>query len=175
MDAVQRQRAVAQRYGYLRTNGQVVVSGGPYITIMPVNPGFVVVPYYDPAVVFFAPRPGFVIGGAIRFGFGVTIGGFFAPWGWGGEGSASIGAAHAVFLNNADGAGPGPTAAAYVHPGYAGIRRPAPGCCASRRGACARTALGAGAGCSAARQGHASRNTRARRKGPPITPISNQR
>jgi hypothetical protein len=45
MDAVQRQRAVAQRYGYLRSNGQVVVSGGPYITIMPVNPGFVVVPY----------------------------------------------------------------------------------------------------------------------------------
>ena len=48
MDAVQRQRAVAQRYGYLRSNGQVIVSGGPYITIMPVNPGYVVVPYYDP-------------------------------------------------------------------------------------------------------------------------------
>ena len=39
MDAVQRQRAVAQRYGYLRTNGQVAVSGGPYIAITPVNPG----------------------------------------------------------------------------------------------------------------------------------------
>src|SRR5580698_2703635 len=83
MDAVQRQRAVAQRYGYLASNGQIVVSGGPYITIMPVDPGFIVVPYYDPAVVFFAPRPGFVVGGAIRFGFGVTIGGFFRPWGWG--------------------------------------------------------------------------------------------
>src|ERR1700674_428309 len=43
MDAVQRQRAAAQRFGYLRTNGQVVVSGPPYITIMPVNPGIVVV------------------------------------------------------------------------------------------------------------------------------------
>src|SRR5689334_18772198 len=82
MDAVQRQRALAQRYGYLRTNGQVVVSGGPYITIMPVNPSYVVVPYYDPGVVYYAPRPGFFAGGAIRFGYGVTIGGFFAPWGW---------------------------------------------------------------------------------------------
>src|SRR5208337_2383594 len=50
MDAVQRQRAIAQRYGYLRSNGQVVVSGGPYITVMPVNPAFIVVPYYDPAI-----------------------------------------------------------------------------------------------------------------------------
>src|ERR1700733_10110020 len=86
MDAVQRQRANAQRYGYLRTNGQIVVSGGPYITIMPVDPGFIVVPSYAPASVFFAPRPGFVVGGAIQFGFGVGIGGFFGPWGWGGGG-----------------------------------------------------------------------------------------
>src|SRR5581483_3963470 len=63
MDAVQRQRVVAQRYGYLRSNGQIVVGGGPYITIMPVDPAFVVVPYYDPRVVFFAPRPGFFVGG----------------------------------------------------------------------------------------------------------------
>src|SRR5579863_7037732 len=83
MDAVQRERAKAQQYGYLRTNPQVIVSGGPYITIMPANPAFVVVPYYNPAVVFFAPRPGFFIGGAIRFGFGVPIGGYFGAWGWG--------------------------------------------------------------------------------------------
>ena len=68
MDTVERQRGIARRFGYLTSNGQVVVSGGPYITIMPVNPGYIVVPYYDPAVVFFAPRPGFAIGGAIRFG-----------------------------------------------------------------------------------------------------------
>src|ERR1019366_8703721 len=72
MDAVQRQRGLAQRYGYLRTNGQIVVSGGPYIAIMPVDPGFMVVPYYNPATVFYAPAPGVVVGGAIRFGFGVT-------------------------------------------------------------------------------------------------------
>ena len=50
---------------------------------MPVNPDFVVVPYYDPGIVFFAPRPGFFVGGAIRFGFGVSLGVFFRPWGWG--------------------------------------------------------------------------------------------
>src|SRR4029077_11091621 len=99
MDAVQRQRQAAQRYGYLRTNSQIVVGGGPYITIMPANPAFIVVPYYDPRVVFFAPRPGFVVGGAIRFGFGVTLGAFFRPWGWGYNRFDWGG--HAVFLNNA--------------------------------------------------------------------------
>jgi len=126
MDAVQRQRASAQRYGYLRSNGQVVVSGGPYITVMPVNPGFIVVPYYDPAIVFFAPRPGFVVGGAIRFGFGVTIGGFFAPWGWAPGGIRFDWGAHAVFLNNARWGRTWVNRATYVHP-YAAIRRPAPG------------------------------------------------
>ena len=83
MDSVQRQRQASYRYGYLRSTPQVVVTPGPYIGIAPVDPGYVVVPYYDPGVVFFAPRPGFVVGGAINFGFGVTIGGFFRPWGWG--------------------------------------------------------------------------------------------
>src|SRR6202162_3602171 len=57
MDAVQRERRKARDYGYLRSNGQIIVGGGPYITILPVNPGFVVVPAYDPGGVFFAPRP----------------------------------------------------------------------------------------------------------------------
>jgi hypothetical protein len=122
MDAVQRQRANAQRFGYLRSNGQIVVSGGPYITIMPVDPGFIVVPYYDPAVVFFAPAPGFVVGGAIRFGFGVSIGAFFAPWGWGGGGIRFDWGAHAVFLNNARWGRNWGNRATYVHP-YAAIRR----------------------------------------------------
>src|SRR5579863_4453786 len=99
MDAVQRERRRARDFGYLRSNGQIIVGGGPYITIMPVNPGFVVVPYYDPRIVFFAPRPGFVIGGAIRFGFGVTIGGFFRPWGWGYDRFDWGG--HGMFINNA--------------------------------------------------------------------------
>ena len=80
MDAVQRMRRQARDFGYLRSNGQVIVGGnGPYIEIMPVNPGYIVVPYYDPLVVYARPRPGFVVGGAINFGFGVTIGQLFGP------------------------------------------------------------------------------------------------
>jgi hypothetical protein len=83
MDAVQRMRKKARDYGYLRSNAQVVVSGDPYVTIVPVNPDFIVVPVYDPVVVFAPPPPGFFVGGAIVFGFGVTLGFAFHPWGWG--------------------------------------------------------------------------------------------
>jgi hypothetical protein len=77
---------VGQRWGARRIafkGGQVVVAGGPYVTIMPVNRAFVCVPVWDPLVVFYPPRPGFFIGGAIGFGFGITLGFAFAPWGWG--------------------------------------------------------------------------------------------
>ena len=122
MDAVQRQRHQAQRYGYLRTNGQIVVGGGPYITVMPVNPGFITVPYYDPAVVFFAPRPGFFVGGAIRFGYGVSLGLFFRPWGWGpGFGRFDWGA-HRVFINNGVWGRTWVNRGSYVHP-YEGVHR----------------------------------------------------
>ncbi|MGI8742016.1 MAG: hypothetical protein ACR2NN_05510 [Bryobacteraceae bacterium] len=40
-------------------------------------------PYYDPLVVYARPRPGFVVGRAVNFGFGVAIGPAFRPWGWG--------------------------------------------------------------------------------------------
>jgi hypothetical protein len=83
MDAVQRQRKLAKKYGYLKTGGPVVVSGDSYVEILPANPAFIVVPAYDPLVVFAPPRPGFVIGAAIGFGFGITIGAFFGAWGWG--------------------------------------------------------------------------------------------
>ena len=83
MDAVQRMRKKAKDYGYLQSNAQVVVSGDSYIALMPVNPHFVCVPAYDPLIVFAAPAPGFVVGGAIAFGFGVTLGFAFRPWGWG--------------------------------------------------------------------------------------------
>ena len=75
---------------------------------------------------FFAPRPGFVVGGAIRFGFGVTIGGFFAPWGWAPGGIRFDWGGHAVFLNNARWGRTWVNRATYVHP-YAAVRRPAPG------------------------------------------------
>jgi len=83
MDAVQRMRHRSWDYGYLRTNPQVIVRNGPFIEIVPANPAFMVVPYYDPLIVYAPPRPGFVLGAAIRFNFGVTLGLAFRPWGWG--------------------------------------------------------------------------------------------
>ena len=38
-------------YGYLRSNAQITVVRGPYIEILPVNPDYIVVPYYDPLIV----------------------------------------------------------------------------------------------------------------------------
>jgi hypothetical protein len=124
MDAVQRERRKATDYGYLRSNPQIVVGEGPYITIAPVDPGYIVVPYYDPGIVFFPPRPGFVVGGGIRFGFGVTIGAFFRPWGWG-SGWFDWGG-HAVFINNAPWRRTWVNRGAYAQP-YPGVRRFGPG------------------------------------------------
>ncbi|MGC1607446.1 MAG: DUF3300 domain-containing protein [Candidatus Acidiferrum sp.] len=124
MDAVQRMRQKAKDFGYLRSNAQVIVSGGPYIEITPVNPAFVCVPYYNPVVVFAAPRPGFFIGGAINFGYGVSLGVAFRPWGWGF--SRFDWGAHAVFINNHPWGRVWANRRVYVHP-YAEIRRPAPG------------------------------------------------
>src|SRR5579862_5341185 len=84
MDAVQRMRQTAYGYGYLRSSPQVVVRSGPFIEILPANAAYIVVPYYRPDVVFVAPRRGFVVTSAVSFGFGVTIGTAFEPWGWGG-------------------------------------------------------------------------------------------
>lgn len=123
MDAVQRERHKAYDYGYLRSNPQVVVTAGPYIAIAPYDPAFMVVPYYDPALVFFAPRPGFVVGGAIRFGFGVSLGVAFRPWGWGVVGYNRIDwGARTVFVNNARWGRTWVNRAAYVHP-YPNVRR----------------------------------------------------
>jgi len=86
MDAVQRERQRAYQYGYLRDSQyQRVVADPNYIEIVPVTPNYYYVPYYDPRVVYVRPRPGFFVGGAIRFGPGITIGAF-VPFGWGGVG-----------------------------------------------------------------------------------------
>ena len=114
MEATQRARQRAQNFGYLRTNRQIVVSGGPYISIMPVDPGVIFVPYYDPAIVFFPPRPGFFIGGAIGFRFSVVIGGYFRPWGWGFN--RFDWGRHTVFINNAPWGRRWENRGSYVHP-----------------------------------------------------------
>jgi hypothetical protein len=122
MDAVQRERRLAANYGYLRSNPSIVVGMGPYITIMPVNPAFIVVPYYSPAVVFVAPRPGFAVGFAIRFGFGINIGFAFRPWGWGL--TRFDWGTHVVIVNNVPWRRAWVNRATYVHP-YS-VRRFAP-------------------------------------------------
>jgi hypothetical protein len=70
MDAIQNLRREAQQYGYLQSSPQMqVVEDGGYIDIQPVG-AYMYVPMYDPLVVFARPRPGFFVGGAIRFGTG---------------------------------------------------------------------------------------------------------
>jgi hypothetical protein len=70
MDTIQNLRREAQQYGYLQSGPQMqVVDDGGYIGITPVG-GYMYVPVYDPYVVFARPRPGFFVGGAIRFGGG---------------------------------------------------------------------------------------------------------
>ena len=114
MDAVQRMRHRAQEYGYLRSNQRVIVQNGPYIEIVPANPAYIVVPYYDPLIVYAPPRRGFVVSGAIGFGFGVAIGPSFAPWGWG---ATRFGwNEHVVIVNNAPWRRGWTNRATYVHP-----------------------------------------------------------
>ena len=125
MEAVQRERQKAYRYGYLRSNPQIVVnSNGPYIAIAPANPAYMVVPYYNPAVVYFPPRPGFFVGGAIGFNFGVSLGIGFRPWGWGYNRFDWGG--HAIFLNNERWGRNWVNRGAYVHPYAPELRHAAP-------------------------------------------------
>ena len=114
MDAIQRMRQKAKDFGYLRSNDRIVVSGGPYIEILPVDPAFICVPAYDPLVVFFPPRPEIVVGAAISFGFGVTITAAFRPWGWGL--CRFDWGAHVVFINNAPWGRIWANRGVYVHP-----------------------------------------------------------
>ena len=87
MDAVQRMRQRAYDYGYLRSGQyeRVIAAGPNYIEILPTAPDYYYVPYYDPYIVYARPRAGFFIGGALRFGPGISIGAF-VPFGWGGVG-----------------------------------------------------------------------------------------
>ncbi len=112
MDAVQRMRRSAMDSGYLRSGPQVVVRGGPYIEIVPVNPAFIYVPYYDPLLVFGRPRYGAVAG--ITFRFGVAIGPAFRPWGWGYNHFGWN--EHTVYINNNPWHRTYVNRGAYVHP-----------------------------------------------------------
>ena len=98
-DSVQRMRHRASDNGYFNnTNGQIRLNNnGPWMEIEPIDPGYIVVPYYDPAIVYYRPwRPGARFG--ISFGYGVSIGSYFGPWGWGGNRFAWD--RHQVYINN---------------------------------------------------------------------------
>lgn len=115
MDAVQRQRQIAYNYRYLQSNQyeRVVYTPGA-IEIMPVDPGLIYVPYYNPYLVFARPRNGVFVGGAISFGPGITIGAAFAPWGWG---AVRFGwRDHAIFVNNHAWERTWANRGVYVHP-----------------------------------------------------------
>jgi hypothetical protein len=121
MDAVQDQRQRAYSYGYLRSNPQYRVVANPGdVEILPVNPLAIYVPYYDPNIVFFRPRPGFVIGGAITFGPGIFVNAFI-PWGWGGI--AFGWRAHSIIVNGRPWERTWINRGSYVHP-YAVPVRP---------------------------------------------------
>jgi hypothetical protein len=124
MDAVQRMRQKAKDYGYLRSNAQVVVGSGPYITIDPVDAGYVYVPAYDPLIVFARPRAGFFVGGAIGWGFGINLGIAFRPWGWGFTRFDWGG--HNVYFHGAPWGRTWGNRRVYVH-NYAGFHRYEPG------------------------------------------------
>jgi hypothetical protein len=136
MDALQRQRRKARDFGYLRSDGQILVDSAPYVTIVPAKPAFIAVPSYDPDLVFSAPPPGSPPDDAIRFEAGVNIGGFrpygwnlgrsevigsfFRPWGWGV--ARFDWGAHIVIINNVPWLRSWANRHDYVHL-YPGVRR----------------------------------------------------
>jgi len=96
MNAVQAARVQAQQAGYLQSTPQErVIYNGGLITIVPVNPEIVYVPYYNPWRIYGGwvspyagfyvapPPPGVVIGLGLGFAaVGISIG-LFAHYGWG--------------------------------------------------------------------------------------------
>jgi hypothetical protein len=83
--AVQRLRHLAHRVGNLETTPQQeVIENGEYIAIDPIQPQYIYVPVYDPAICYYR-RPYW--GPAIVFGAGFPIGGWLNVdfrWGFGG-------------------------------------------------------------------------------------------
>src|SRR5579863_3013534 len=116
MDTIQRLRRRAWEFGYLRSTPEIAVRTGPYIEIVPVRPGYYAVPVYDPAVVYYRPRPGFRVAGAISFGPGITLGAAFAPWGWGVGFNRFAWDTHAVIINNRPWVRTRENRAIYSHP-----------------------------------------------------------
>jgi hypothetical protein len=124
MDAVQRMRREARNYGYLAPNSyDNVTDDGGYVEIQPINPALYYVPVYSPGVVFFAPRPGFFVGGAIRFGPSIAIGPAFGRYGWYGAGFGWGG--HTILIDHHPWGRTFYNRGVYVHPYSHPYARPA--------------------------------------------------
>jgi hypothetical protein len=115
MDAVQRLRHEAEQFGFLRSTPDITVTGGPFIEIAPVDPYYIQVPYYDPLVVFAAPRPGVHVATAVRFRWGTRIGDVFQPWGWGGS-THLVWPSHTLIINRTPWQRTWANRTTYVHP-----------------------------------------------------------
>jgi Protein of unknown function (DUF3300) len=126
MDAVQRLRKQARKYGYLRSNPYCnVVETDGYVEILPVNPAYIYVPYYDPLVVFGPPRPGFFVGGAIGWGPAVIITAGFFPFGW--VHPYFLWGAHAIYFDRTPWSRVWVNRGYYVHPyAHPWVARPGP-------------------------------------------------
>jgi hypothetical protein len=130
MDAVQRMRQRAYDYGYLRSGPyERVVYAPGMIQVLPVNPGYYYVPYYNPAVVFYRPARGIAVGGVINWGPSIYVGAAFAPYGW--VGPAIDWRARTVIIDNRPWARTWVNRTQYVHPWvnrptYVERGRPAP-------------------------------------------------
>jgi hypothetical protein len=115
MDAVQRQRQAAHNYGYLAsTPYDNVADNDGYIEIQPVNPAYYYVPVYNPAIVFYSPRPGFVITTGIRFGPPIVIAPAFGAYGWFGAGFGWRG--HTILIDHRPWTRTYYNRSVYVHP-----------------------------------------------------------
>ena len=90
LDAAQRQRRLAVKYGYLHTSDRLVVNSQPFVTIKPSNSAYMQIPSYDPEIVFAAPEANRKPDEQIHFASEVNLGGF-QPYGWTVEGSEVIG------------------------------------------------------------------------------------
>jgi hypothetical protein len=91
------------------------------IEIVPVDPAYLYVPIYNPGIVFYRPRPGFFVGGAISFGPRIFLGLSFAPFGWRGPGLDWR--ARNIIIDNHPWVRDFRTRGTYVHPYAAPVRR----------------------------------------------------
>ena len=92
----------------------------PYIEMLPMNADLIVVPYYDPYIVFGPPPPSVIVSGAIYFGFSVRLGVWWGPWGWGTTRFAWP--THGLVIGNVPWSRGWGNRGSYVHP-YPGVPR----------------------------------------------------